>query len=97
MTVESSVIASNLSHAPINPSTLLSETLQPKNILAESQSIIGKAIERETGVSSLREVMSNATQTGAEEQLDEAVDLAKALLDNPEIKAQVEQVTGLAV
>jgi hypothetical protein len=66
----------------------------PNTILGESTSIIGKAIERETGIASFRDALSNATQTGAEEQVDDMVDLAKALLDNPEVKAQVQQATA---
>jgi hypothetical protein len=51
-------------------------------------------LTRVDGWSAFRDALSNATQTGAEEQVDDMVDLAKALLDNPEVKAQVQQATA---
>ncbi len=79
---------------PVNTASMAESIPGPNNLLSESTSIIGKAIERETGVSSFREVLANATQTGAEEQVDEMVDLAKALLNNPGMKAEVNKAAA---
>jgi hypothetical protein len=50
----------------------------PNPALFES-SVIAQTLKEESGVS-FREALSNATQTGVEEQMDDMADLAKVLL-----------------
>lgn len=68
----------------MNLPPILAEVIPEARVgLADSSSIVTRALERETGVTSFQEALSNAGQTGAEEQLDEVVDIAKVLLKEP--------------
>lgn len=85
LTEDTSLLSSHLAHAPAPsalpvPSVPAMPTL-PNPAMFES-SIIAQTLKEESGVS-FREALSNATQTGVEEQMDEMVDLAKALLGKP--------------
>ncbi|GFZ50438.1 LOW QUALITY PROTEIN: hypothetical protein JCM24511_08195 [Saitozyma sp. JCM 24511] len=84
-----SILAEHLSLAPkptsvptsVSSTTLTTTTLEASirpPALPESRSLITQTLEQEMGMS-VREAISNAGQTGVEEQLDKAAEVAPAI------------------
>ncbi|RSH83050.1 hypothetical protein EHS25_005760 [Saitozyma podzolica] len=84
-----SILAEHLSLAPkptsvptsISSTTLTTTTLEASirpPALPESRSLISQTLEQEMGMS-VREAISNAGQTGVEEQLDKAAEVAQTI------------------
>nr|XP_031857418.1 uncharacterized protein CI109_007197 [Kwoniella shandongensis]KAA5524490.1 hypothetical protein CI109_007197 [Kwoniella shandongensis] len=84
---ETSLLAEHLSHIRAPTTTIQTTTTTTTSTIttttgttltSSSKTIVTKALEEDLGVT-LKEVMSNATQTGLEEQMDQVVDMAKTL------------------
>ncbi|KAK8864128.1 hypothetical protein IAR55_001374 [Kwoniella newhampshirensis] len=85
---ETSLLAEHLSHIRPPTTTLQTTTTTAtttsltatagSTITSSTRTIVTQALEEDLGVT-LKEVMSNATQTGLEEQMDQIVDVAKTL------------------
>ena len=74
---ESSILSHHLSH--LQPtSSLPSLTLDNTVFHSSHFTNTARTLERDLGVT-IREAISNAGQTGAEEQLDQVADVAKAM------------------
>lgn len=78
----SNSVAESVSHASTISATGLHEaqTLTSRQVI-QSRSVVQETLQQDLGTT-LRETLSNATQTGAEEQSDELVEVAKNLLEN---------------
>lgn len=80
----SNSVAESVSHASTISATGLHEaqTLTSRQgQVIQSRSVVQETLQQDLGTT-LRETLSNATQTGAEEQSDELVEVAKNLLEN---------------
>lgn len=77
-----SILSHHLTLSPHPPSLNTTSLLHSHPNLAASgsstQSVITSAIEQDMG-QTLKEVLSNAGQTGVEEQMDQVVEVAKVL------------------
>ncbi|WVQ96571.1 hypothetical protein IAU59_003676 [Kwoniella sp. CBS 9459] len=89
---ECSLLTHHLAHAP-PPTSLQSTTTttftstltntassSSASTMSSTRTIVSRTLEEDLGTT-LKEVMSNAMQTGVEEQMDEVADLAKNLVE----------------
>ncbi|WVF69062.1 hypothetical protein IAT40_003836 [Kwoniella sp. CBS 6097] len=88
---ECSLLTHHLAHAP-PPTSLQSTTTttltsitntassSTASTMSSTRTIVSRTLEEDLGTT-LKEVMSNAMQTGVEEQMDEVADLAKNLVE----------------
>ncbi|WWC88240.1 uncharacterized protein L201_003146 [Kwoniella dendrophila CBS 6074] len=82
---ESSLLSQHLSHVP-QPTTSVTQTLNTisgppsTSSISSTRTLVTQTLEADAGVT-LREVMSNALQTGVEEQMDEVAEVAKHLVE----------------
>lgn len=85
---EGSLLSHHLSHTiAVKPTNLPSLSLNPTSIpstmlsatSATTRTIVGQVLEEDLGVT-LKQAMSNAAETGLEEQVDQFTDATKALV-----------------
>nr|XP_018261935.1 uncharacterized protein I303_04950 [Kwoniella dejecticola CBS 10117]OBR84093.1 hypothetical protein I303_04950 [Kwoniella dejecticola CBS 10117] len=95
---ESSLLSQHLTHVPqptsitSSMSTSLSANALPgpgaNSTISTTRTLVTQTLEADAGVT-LKEVMSNAMQTGVEEQMDEVAEVAKHLVEG---KGQVGEL-----
>ncbi|WVW85133.1 hypothetical protein I302_107170 [Kwoniella bestiolae CBS 10118] len=85
---EPSLLSQHLSHLPTQTtsttatiSTTLNSLPGPStSTISSTRTLVTQTLEADAGVT-LKEVMSNALQTGVEEQMDEVTEIAKTLVE----------------